>query len=99
MISVEKTQKDMEYRNWKKRISIFKLPEQIIFLFKEAHETFTKIDHVIESMDMNLSKPQEMVRDREAWCTAVHGGPKRLQHNLELNNNKIKSEKMFQYVP
>jgi len=24
-------------------------------------------------MDMNLGKLQEMVRDREAWCVAVHG--------------------------
>ena len=26
-----------------------------------------------DSRDMNLSKFQEMVRDREAWCAAVHG--------------------------
>ena len=26
-----------------------------------------------DSMDVNLSKLQEMVEDREAWCVVVHG--------------------------
>ena len=26
-----------------------------------------------DSMDMSLSKLREMVKDRKAWCTAVHG--------------------------
>ena len=30
------------------------------------------MDGIIDSMDMSLSKHQEIVKDRETWCATVH---------------------------
>ena len=38
------------------------------------------LDDITDSMDMNLSKPQEMVKDREAWRAADHGS-QRVRHD------------------
>ena len=41
--------------------------------FKHYYEMAEKMDGITGAMNINLEKLQEMVRDREAWSTAVHG--------------------------
>ena len=55
------------------------------------------LDSITNSMNMNLSKLQETVENREAWCVAVHGVTKSQTHlsNWTMNNYKLRFYKYW----
>ena len=40
---------------------------------RRGHQRMRWLNDITDAMDMNLSKLRKMVRDREAWCAAIHG--------------------------
>ena len=48
------------------------------------------LDGITDSVDMSLSKVRELVKDRKAWCAAVHGVARSLTKPLNKSPRKIR---------
>ena len=52
---------------------------------RRGKQRMRRLDGITNCTNMSLSKLRKLVMDREAWHSAVHGGPKELDKTEQLN--------------
>ena len=56
---------------------------------KREQQRVRWLDGITDSMDVSLSKLQKMVKNRKAWCAAVHGVTKNQTRLKDWKSNRL----------